>query len=261
MTGRPVPRIRALIVDDEPIARRGIRKQLETQRDVEIVGECSNGLDAVAAIQDLSPNLVFLDVQMPEMDGFEVIDAVGPENMPAVVFVTAYDKYALRAFDVHAVDYLLKPFDHERFRSALDHATAALEPRASGDLEERIRRLLEAHRSARKHLDRLVVRSAGRIFFLDVAEIDFIEAADNYVDLHTGKRSHLIRQTLGHLEERLDPGQFVRIRHSTIVNLRKIKELRPSPGGEYEVVLVTGQVLESSRRYRRKLAAILDDRL
>jgi len=256
-----LPRIRALIVDDEPIARRGIRKLLETQNHVEIVGERSNGLEAVAAIQDLSPNLVLLDVQMPEMDGFEVIEAVGAESMPAVVFVTAYDKYALRAFDVHAVDYLLKPFDPERFRSALDHATASLERRAGDGLGEKLRQLLEEHRPARKPLERLVVRSGGRIFFLDVAEIDFIEAADNYVDLHIGKRSHLVRQTLGHLEARLDPDQFVRIRHSTIVNLRRIKELRPSPGGEYDVVLVTGQVLESSRRYRKRLSAVLDDRL
>jgi len=252
-------RIRALIVDDEPIARRGIRLQLETQPQIEIIGECANGLDAVAAIEERSPNLVFLDVQMPEMDGFEVIQAVGVEKMPAVVFVTAYDKYALRAFEVHAVDYLLKPFDHERFMSALDHATASIDRRATGDLGEKLRMLLEEHRPARKHLERLVIKSGGRIFFLNVAEIDFIEAADNYVELHSGKRSHLIRQTLSNLEARLDPDQFVRIRHSTIVNLRRIKELRPSPGGEYDVVLLSGEVLESSRRYRRKLAAILEE--
>lgn len=252
-------RIRALIVDDEPIARRGIRIQLETQPQIEIIGECANGLEAVAAIQEQSPHLVFLDVQMPEMDGFEVIEAVGVENMPAVVFVTAYDKYALRAFEVHAVDYLLKPFDHERFLGALDHATASIDRRATGELGDKLRVLLEEHRPARKYLERLVVKSGGRIFFLDVAEIDFIEAADNYVELHFGKRSHLIRQTLSHLEARLDPDRFVRIRHSTIVNLRRIKELRPSSGGEYDVLLLSGEVLESSRRYRKKLAAILDE--
>lgn len=252
-------KIRALIVDDEPIARRGIRLQLEEQPQIEIIGECVNGLEAVAAIQEHSPNLVFLDVQMPEMDGFEVIQAVGFEQMPTVVFVTAYDQYAIRAFEVHAVDYLLKPFDRERFANALDHAKSHIERRATGDLREQLLALLEEHQAGRRHLERLVVKSAGRIFFLDVAEIDWIEAADNYVELHVGKQSHLVRQTLSHLETRLDSNQFVRIRHSTIVNVRKIKELRPSTGGEYDVVLHSGEVLASSRRYRKKLAAILDD--
>ena len=251
-------RIRALIVDDEPIARRGIRKQLEAQPQIEILKECVNGLEAVAAIEELSPDLVFLDVQMPEMDGFEVIEAVGADNMPAVVFVTAYDTYALRAFEVHAVDYLLKPFDEERFCKALDHARAFLDRRGGGDLGDKLRALLEEHRPARKYLERLVVKSGGRIFFLDVADIDFIEAADNYAELHFETRSHLIRQTLSHLETRLDPERFVRIRHSTIVNVRRIKELRPSTGGEYELLLLSGEVLESSRRYRKNLAAILD---
>ena len=252
-------KIRALIVDDEPIARRGVRLQLEAHPQIEIVRECANGLEAVAAIQELSPNLVFLDVQMPEMDWFEVIQAVGVEQMPAVVFVTAYDTYAIRAFEVHAVDYLLKPFDRERFSVALDHAISHIERRATGDLGEHLQALLEERRPGRKSLERLVVKSAGRIFFLDVAEIDWIEAADNYVELHVGKRSHLVRQTLGHLESRLDADQFVRIRHSTIVNVRKIKELRPSSSGEYDVVLLSGEVLASSRRYRKKLAAILED--
>lgn len=252
-------KIRALIVDDEPIARRGIRLQLETQPHIEIIGECVNGLEAVAAIQEHSPNLVFLDVQMPEMDGFEVIQAVGFEQMPTVVFVTAYDQYAIRAFEVHAVDYLLKPFDRERFCSALDHAISHIERRATGDLREQLLALLEQHHPGRRYLERLVVKSAGRIFFLAVAEIDWIEAADNYVELHVGKQSHLVRQTLSHLETRLDPNQFVRIRHSTIVNVRKIKELRPSTSSEYDVVLHSGEVLASSRRYRKNLSAILNE--
>jgi len=251
--------LRVLIVDDEPIARRGIRSRLESQPDVEIVGECANGLEAVAAIEKRSPDLVFLDVQMPEMDGFEVIRAVGVEHMPAVVFVTAYDQYALRAFEVHAVDYLLKPFDEERFGHALQHARAQVERAVPRSLDAHLRALLEEHLVGRKHLERMVVKSGGRIFFLEVADIEWIEAADNYVELHVGKQSHLVRHTLASLETRLDPGQFVRIRHSTIVNVRKIKELRPSSGGEYEVVLLSGSVLESSRRYRKKLAAILED--
>jgi len=250
--------IRVLIVDDEPLARRGIRLQLEQQPGFEIVGECGNGLEAVTAIQDRAPDLVFLDVQMPEMDGFQVIEAVGIEQMPAVVFVTAYDAYAIRAFDVHAVDYLLKPFDRERFLQALDHARSQLlgVPR---NLGAQLRALLHEHLGGRKHLERLVVRSGGRIFFLDVATVDWIEAADNYAELHVGKQSHLVRHTLASLEARLDPEHFVRIRHSTIVNVRKVKELRPSSSGEYDVVLQSGAVLESSRRYRKKLAAILED--
>ena len=252
-------KIRALIVDDEPIARRGIRAQLEAEPQIEIIGECANGLEAVAAIQEQSPNLVFLDVQMLEMDGFEVIQAVGVEHMPTVVFVTAYDRYALQAFEVHAVDYLLKPFDRERFCSALNHAKSHIERYATENLKEQLQALLEDRHVGRKPLERLVVKSAGRIFFLGVAEIDWIEAADNYVELHAGKRSHLVRQTLNHLEARLDPKEFVRIRHSTIVNVRRIKELRPSPGGEYDVMLHSGEVLASSRRYRKKLAAFLSD--
>ena len=250
--------IRVLIVDDEPLARRGIRLQLEPHPEFEIVGECGNGLEAVAAIQEQAPHLVFLDVQMPEMDGFQVIEAVGVEHMPAVIFVTAYDAYAIRAFDVHALDYLLKPFDRERFLQALDHARSqmTLAPR---NLGAQLRALLHAHLGGRKHLERLVVRSGGRIYFLEVAAVDWIEAADNYAELHVGKQSHLVRHTLASLEARLDPEQFVRIRHSTIVNVRKVKELRPSSSGEYDVVLQSGAVLESSRRYRKKLAAILED--
>ena len=247
--------IRVLIVDDEPIARRGIRQALESHPEFEVAGESANGLEAVAAIREEAPDLVFLDVQMPEMDGFEVIEAVGLDQMPAVVFVTAYDKYALRAFDVHAVDYLLKPYDEERFARALDHAKRRIEKKTLG---EELRGLLNEHFTGRKHLDRLVVKSGGRIFFLDVAEIEWIEAADNYVELHAGKHTHLVRHTLASLETRLDPDQFIRIRHSAIVNVRKVKELRPASTGEFEVVLLSGAVLESSRRYRKRLAAILD---
>ena len=251
-------KIRALIVDDEPLARRGIRTQLRSQPQVEVIGECANGLEAVDAIREHSPDLVFLDVQMPEMNGFEVIRAVGIEHMPAVIFVTAYDAYAIEAFAVHAVDYLLKPFDPERFRQALDHAGAQIEGKAPRALKEQLRELLDEHLTGRKHLERLVVKSGGRIFFLDVADIDWIEAADNYVELHVGEQCHLVRHTLGSLEARLDPDRFVRIRHSTIVNIRRVKELLPSSDGEYDVVLLSGKVLESSRRYRKRLAAILD---
>jgi len=247
-------RIRVLIVDDEPIARRGVRLQLKGDPEVEIIGECANGMEAIAAIQAKSPDLVFLDVQMPEMDGFEVIEAVGVERMPRVIFVTAYDQYTLRAFEVHALDYLLKPFDRERFLKALNHARSSLE---RGEFNRQLVRLLDDRLAARKPLERLVIKSGGRIYFLNVDEVDWIEAADNYVELHVGRESHLLRETVSGLAARLDPGQFMRIRHSTIVNLERVKELRPLFRGEYLIVLRDGTELNSSRRYRKNLDAIL----
>jgi len=247
-------RIRVLIVDDEPIARRGVRLQLKGDPEVEIIGECANGMEAIAAIQAKSPDLVFLDVQMPEMDGFEVIEAVGVERMPRVIFVTAYDQYTLRAFEVHALDYLLKPFDRERFLKALNHARSSLE---RGEFNRQLVRLLDDRLAARKPLERLVIKSGGRIYFLNVDEVDWIEAADNYVELHVGRESHLLRETVSGLAARLDPGQFMRIRHSTIVNLEHVKELRPLFRGEYLIVLRDGTELNSSRRYRKNLDAIL----
>jgi two-component system LytT family response regulator len=247
-------RIRVLIVDDEPIARRGVRLQLKGDQEVEIIGECANGLEAVAAIQKLEPDLVFLDVQMPEMDGFEVIEAVGVERMPRVIFVTAYDQYTLRAFEVHALDYLLKPFDRERFLKALNHARSSLE---RGEFNRQLIRLLDDRLAARKPLERLVIKSGGRIYFLNVEEVDWIEAADNYVELHVGRESHLLRETISGLAARLDPSLFLRIRHSTMVNLERVKELRPLFRGEYLIILRDGTELTSSRRYRKNLDSIL----
>jgi two-component system LytT family response regulator len=243
-----------LIVDDEPIARRGVRLQLKGEPDIEIIGECANGLEAVAAIQKFTPDLVFLDVQMPEMDGFEVIEAIGVERMPRVVFVTAYDQYTLRAFEIHALDYLLKPFDRERFLKALNHARSSLE---RGEINRKLIRLLDDRLASRKPLERLVIKSGGRIYFLNVEEVDWIEAADNYVELHVGRESHLLRETISGLAARLNPEQFLRIRHSTIVNLERVKELRPLFRGEYLIILRDGTELTSSRRYRKNLDAIL----
>ena len=243
-----------LIVDDEPIARRGVRLQLKGEPEVEIIGECANGLEAVAAIRKLAPDLVFLDVQMPEMDGFEVIEAVGVERMPRVIFVTAYDQYTLRAFEVHALDYLLKPFDRERFLKALNYARSSLD---RGEFKRQLIRLLDDRLATRKPLERLVIKSGGRIYFLNVEEVDWIEAADNYVELHVGRESHLLRETISGLAARLDPERFLRIRHSTIVNLERVKELRPLFRGEYLIVLRDGTELTSSRRYRKNLDTIL----
>jgi two-component system LytT family response regulator len=191
---------------------------------------------------------------MPEMDGFEVIEAIGVEQMPRVIFVTAYDQYTLRAFEVHALDYLLKPFDRERFLKALNHARSSLE---RGEFNRQLIRLLDDHLTTRKPLERLVIKSGGRIYFLNVEEVDWIEAADNYVELHVGRESHLLRETISGLAARLDSSQFLRIRHSTMVNLERVKELRPLFRGEYLIVLQDGTELTSSRRYRKNLDAIL----
>jgi len=258
MTVRP-QNIRVVIVDDEPIAREGVRTQLLREPGVEIVAECGNGLEAVETIRELSPDLLFLDVQMPGMDGFEVVQTVGAEAMPAVVFVTAYDKYALQAFEVNAVDYLLKPFDSERFQKAFQRARLQIQRRTAETINQKLEALLESMRPRNRYLERLVVKSAGRIFFLPVSEIEWIESADNYVSLHSGRESHLIRETLTSLETKLNPEEFLRIRHSAIVNVKKIKELHPLFKGEYEIVLHNGAKLTSSRRYRHKLDALLND--
>ena len=246
-------KIRTLIVDDEPLARRGIRAQLDEEADIEIVSECRNGLEAVAAIEEQSPDLVFLDVQMPELDGFGVLEAVGVDRMPVVIFVTAYDQYALRAFDVHALDYLLKPVDAERFASALQRARKQIEHHNLRDLNQRLQTFLDDVRAKQKFTERLVIKSGGRIFFLNVQEIDWIEAADNYVRLHVGRDSHLLRETLNHLEKRLDPDHFLRVHRSRIINIRQIKELQPLFRGEYDIMLQDGTRLESGRGYREKL--------
>jgi two-component system LytT family response regulator len=236
-----------------------VRLQLKSDPQIEIIGECANGLEAVATIREQPPDLVFLDVQMPGMNGFEVIEAVGVETMPVVIFVTAYDQYALRAFDAQALDYLLKPFEPERFRTALERAKAQLGRRDTGEISQRLLALLNDRQPGRKYLERLVIKSAARIFFLSVDEVMWIESADNYVCLHAGRESHLMRDTLNNLESRLDPDQFLRIRHSAIVNLKHVKELQPLFRGEYRIVLRDGAQLTSSRRYRSKLSAVLGD--
>src|SRR6188768_355719 len=191
------PRIRVLIADDEPLARERLRMLLQAEDWLEVVEEVGDGLGAIAAIQKLRPDLVFLDVQMPGATGFEVIEAIGPDSMPFVVFVTAYDKYALKAFDVHAIDYLLKPFDKDRFRQALTRANQQLDKQNNnGEIEKRLAAIVNDLRPAKAKTDRFVVKSGGRIFFVRAAEIDWIEAAGNYVKLHVGNDSHLIRETM-----------------------------------------------------------------
>ena len=246
-------KIRTVIVDDEPLARRGIRAHLKEERDIEIIAECGNGREAVQVIERQAPDLVFLDVQMPELDGFGVLASLKQEPLPALIFVTAYDKYALRAFEVHALDYLLKPFDSERFTRALERARAQLERRSISDLSHRLQSLIDDLRTNQKYAERLVIKTAGRIFFLGVEEIDWIEAADNYVRLHAGTETHLLRETMNSLESKLDPNRFLRVQRSTIINVRRIKELHPLFRGEYEIVLRDGTRLASGRGYRARL--------
>src|SRR6266436_9042353 len=203
--------IRAMIVDDEPLACERIRMLLDGEPELEIVSECRNGKDALQAIEKLKPDLVFLDVQMPELTGFEVLDRLDPVRMPVVIFVTAYDQYALKAFEVSALDYLLKPFDRERIRRALDRARAELDRRKDGLVNEKVLKLLSELQRSKKYVDRLIVRAGGRVLFLRADEIDWIEAAGNYVRLHAGKEEYLYRETMTKLEEQLNPERFARI--------------------------------------------------
>ena len=245
-------KLRTLIVDDEPLARERLASLLSAEQDIEVVRQCRDGEEAVTAIQQLTPDLVFLDVQMPALNGFEVIEAVG-EKMPLVIFVTAYDQHALRAFQVRALDYLLKPFDRERFQEALQRARLHIQRDETGDLGRRLLALVKDLRRDQPKTDRLVVKSGGRLFFLRAEEIDWIEASGNYVRLHVGTTSHLLRETMNSIEARLDPEKFFRIHRSRIVNMERIQEMQPWLNGEYAVVLRNGTRVTLSRGYREKL--------
>ena len=253
MTGSAGARIRVLVADDEPLARERLRMLLTQEDWVEVVAECQNGTDAIRAIEELKPDLVFLDVQMPDATGFDVIESIGAARMPAVIFVTAYDRYALRAFDVRALDYLLKPFDRERFRQAITRAREQLQHQTHRDLERRLIELVHDLREPHHKVDRLVVKSGGRVFFVRTDEIDWIEAAGNYVKLHVGTESHLLRDTMTAIEAQLDPDIFFRIHRCHIVNIERVQELQPWFNGEYVVCLRSGARLTLSRGYREKL--------
>ena len=229
--------IRTLIVDDEPLARSNLTVLLETDPEIEIVGECGSGMEGLEQIRSQRPDLVFLDVQMPECDGFDVLELLGADVPPAVVFVTAYDQYALRAFEAGALDYLLKPFDNARFERALGRA------------KDRIRR----SQGGPRENDRLVIKNVGQVLFLRFSEIDWIEAADYYACLHVGAQSHLLRRSMNELDRELDPARFCRIHRSTIVNLDRVRGLKSGEDGEHEVLLESGARLRLSRSYRKQL--------
>ncbi|HOC55059.1 MAG TPA: response regulator transcription factor [Verrucomicrobiota bacterium] len=236
-------RIRILIVDDETLARARVRKALADETDVEIVGECADGPTALEFIQDHHPDLVFLDVQMPEVSGFDVLRALPSEKWPAVIFVTAHDHYALEAFEVHAVDYLLKPFKESRFRQAMQHVRQHLENRDNSETNHRFQLWLQAQEQNSGYPTRLTVRSGERSVFIAVDEVDYIEADSNYAILHVGATNHVLRETLTSLEARLSPKTFLRVNRSAIVNLRRVKAVQPAMRGDHVVVLQNGKEL------------------
>lgn len=245
---------RAIIVDDEPLARQRIRQMLQGEQDVEVVRECGNGLEAVEAIEDLKPDLVFLDIQMPELDGFGVLEAVGPDQMPATIFITAYDQYAVHAFEVNAVDYLLKPFDKERFQKTLQRVRDVKGKGEPG--AQRMEDLLSEVRKDQPFLERILVKVGDRQALVKVTQVQWVEAEDNYVRLHVEGGSHLLRQTMNSMAQKLDPHQFRRIHRSAIVNLDYIKELQPWSSGDYLVIMRDGTRLTLSRTYRPQFAEL-----
>lgn len=244
-----------LIVDDEPLAREGLRLVLSKDPEVSAIREARDGREAVAAIRDWNPDLVFLDVQMPEMDGFAVVRAIGADSMPEVVFVTAHDQYALQAFEINALDYLLKPVTEERFVKALARAKDRIRVNAVADSHRQIMGLLETVASPRSYVKRLAVRSAGKTLFLNVQDLDWIGGAENYVQLHAGRDSHLLHVTMNAIEKSLDPETFLRIHRSIIVNCERIKEMQPCAHGEYVITLRDGVRLQSGRMYADRLRA------
>jgi two-component system LytT family response regulator len=246
---------RALVVDDEPLAREGLRMLLAEDAEVSAIAEAKDGREAVAAIRTAQPDLVLLDVQMPEMDGFSVVREIGAEQMPAVIFVTAHDQYAIQAFEINAIDYLLKPVGKERFGEALRRAKGRLAARPE-EASRQIVSLLESLAAPRRFLKRLAVKAAGKTTFVNIEDVDWLEAAENYVRLHAGRDTHLLHVTLAALAKSLDPEAFLPIHRSVVVNVARIRELQPALHGEYLVTLHSGVRLRSGRTYHDKLKAL-----
>lgn len=250
--------IRAVVADDEPMGRQRLVRLLQAEGDVEVLAACESGEQALEAIRSTAPDVAFLDIQMPGLDGFEVVEALDGENVPAIVFVTAHDQYAVRAFEVHAFDYLLKPVDDERLRTALGRVRERERSAApSGDTSERMLALLERLHARERGLERLVVRTQERAFFLKTETIDWIEAAGKQVQLHVGKTTHSLRASMANLEQELDPARFVRISRSAIVNIDRIQEIQPWFQGDHVVILHDRTRLTSTRGYRDNLQRLL----
>ena len=253
-----MPDLRVILVDDEPLVRSGMRSLLDEEADVEIVAEARNGVEAVAAIREHKADVVFLDVQMPGMTGFDVVAALEPEMRPWIVFVTAYDEYAIRAFDVHALDYVLKPFDAERFRLALSRARARIAE--SRGKSNQLEALLAELRPVKRYADRLLLKHNGTVVVVLAAEIDWIEAADNYVKVHARNGRYMVRESIKSMESKLNPAEFARVHRSAIVNLARVRAMEPVAAGEYTITLTTGQRVTLSRGYRDSFRERLEGR-
>lgn len=250
--------MRVLIVDDEDWARRRIVDLLRGEPDLEVAAECAGGEDAVRAIAEMQPDLVFLDVQMPDLDGFEVLRALPPESLPLVIFATAHDRYAVRAFDANALDYLLKPFDEQRFRISLQRAREEMDqPRAH--IQDKLAALLDQLPGSPRYLRRMVVKRGGCVVFLKTAEVEWIQASGNYIEVHTAREAYLLRETMARIEPRLDPEQFLRIHRSTIVNLDSVKQLEPWDQGELVMTLKNGKQFTVGRTYCDRLRRVLEN--
>jgi two-component system, LytTR family, response regulator len=257
-------KIKALIVDDEPLARQTIKDLLLEDEEIEIIGECGSGPEAVNFIRRQSPDLLYLDIQMPGMSGFEALAKIEYQRIPAIIFVTAFDQYALKAFDVHALDYLLKPFTDKRFKESLQQAKTNVELRELNKLSQNLLALLGEHVGGEESpgkrktfLKRFMIKSGGRVAFVKTSDVDWISADDYYIKVHVADKSHLLRISMNELEEKLDPTIFLRIHRSTIVNLERVKELHQHPNGEYVAVLKNGMELKLSRNRRERLEELL----
>ncbi len=250
-------KIRTIIVDDEQPARNKLKLFLASEKDFTLICECKNGTDAIAALGKYRADVVFLDIQMPEVDGFSVIASVPKERLPVVVFVTAYDTFAVKAFEIHALDYLLKPFDRERFQQSVVRIRKAMDRSSIERHHSQILSILDDIKTHRTHPERILIKSAGRVYFVNIDDVDWVEAVGNYVKLHVGNEPHLIRKTMNALERQLHQRKFVRIHRSTLVNIDRIKELQPWFQGDYHAVLHNGKRLSVSKSCRKKLTEIL----
>jgi two-component system LytT family response regulator len=255
-----IPEIRAIVADDEPSVRSQLRLLLAAEDGVDIVAECRDALQTIAAVRAQKPDLLLLDIEMQDADGFQVLNSISPDRMPIVIFTSTHDQHAIRAFEARALDYLLKPLDQQRLHTEIERARVELLKTHDRQLTHRILDLLTEAKTASQTDRRLVIKTAGRVVLVDTDEIDWVEAAGNYVELKTSSGSYLLREGIRHLAERLDPGQFVRIHRSVIVNLRRIKELQPCNRGEYMVILKDGKQLSCSRSYRAKLQQLISAR-
>lgn len=244
-------KINTIIVDDEPLARKRILRLLAQETDVEIIAECGDGLAAISAINEHQPDLIFLDVQMPEISGFDVLSELDSQTVPAVIFVTAYDQFTIQAFDAHAVDYLLKPFSEERFRQAVSRARQRLGTNCHVSTDKGLLNLLDHLKLTNSFLERLIINYKNRLIIVPVDDVEWVETYGNYLKIHTGGKTHLLRETMNNLTSRLNPEKFIRIHRSTLVNLDRIKELQPMFGGQYTVLMRDGTELTLSRNYRK----------